>query len=137
MTCNFLLGEADTVARLVQGQTVTVKGREDTNIAFLVTLRDCIFVGNEQSQIQESRLDSESIFVDTPATSPGHGDLVEAQLRSASAEVSVGKGESTVNLDGEILSYIEKAVETGLSPEDQAQAHLMRGGVFQRQSRPT
>ena len=44
LTCYFLESEASTVAGLAQGLTVTVKGRNDTNNAFLIILRDCVVV---------------------------------------------------------------------------------------------
>ena len=135
LTCYCLETEADILAGLTKGQAVRVKGRDDTLVP-LAILRDCIVVGAGQSEQRGDRPEPEPIFVDIATESPGHGDLFQAQLLSVNAEMSVGKGEPTADLDQEILSHIDRAVETGLSPEDEAQTRLLRGGVFQRQSRP-
>ncbi len=44
LTCYFLESEASIVPGLAQGQTVTVKGRDDTSNWFLIILRDCVVV---------------------------------------------------------------------------------------------
>lgn len=51
LTCYFLESEADAVTGLTEGQTVTVKGRDDTSHWFLIILRDCVVirVGEQQS----------------------------------------------------------------------------------------
>lgn len=56
ITCYFPESEAQAVTSILQGQTLTVKGRYDTSPWFLIILRDCVVVraGEYQSPHRQS-----------------------------------------------------------------------------------